>query len=146
MSDDGAILFWVPGIPQTKGSTKGFIGRSKTTGKPRAFITNDNPKNKQWAQDVVRIAQRYASSGPMDGPVSLALSFFLVRARKPKHPEWPITKPDLDKITRSILDSLKQAGIYHDDAQVCAMHCLKFFAHHGPGVEILVRPLIHVAR
>ena len=132
------IKFFVPGIPQTKGSTRGFVGRSKKTGKPVAIITNDNPKNKPWARQVAMEARKYAPAQPMAGPVYLELAFFLKRPQRPKHPVYPITKPDLDKTTRSIKDALKDARIYRDDSQVCAMHCRKFGI---PGVSIAVKDM-----
>ena len=133
------ISFFVEGLPQTKGSAKGFVGKSKKTGKLRAFITNDNAKNKGWARYVASQARLHARSVPMGGPVYLELSFYLPRAKKPKHPVFPIVRPDLDKMTRSICDALKDANVYLDDSQVCASTQCKVYAIDRPGVHILVR-------
>lgn len=133
------ISFYVEGLPQTKGSTKGFVGRSKKTGKLRAFITNDNAKNKPWAEQVAWQAKFHGPHVPMAGPVYLEVSFFLPMAKHPKHPCFPIVKPDLDKLTRSIKDALKQGGIYKDDSQVCVMTCRKVYATGEPGVHITVK-------
>ena len=75
----------------------------------------------------------------MSGPVYLELSFYLPRAKKPKHPVFPIVRPDLDKMTRSICDALKDANVYLDDSQVCASTQCKVYAIDRPGVHILVR-------
>ena len=135
------IMFSVSGLPQTKGSTKGFVGRSKKTGKLRAFLTNDNPKNKGWAADVAREAKRHAPCVPFAGPIWLELTF---RLRKPKrHPRYFVhhtKKPDLDKLTRSIKDALKQGGIYQDDAQVCDSHQVKIYSDE-PGVLVTVKEM-----
>lgn len=133
------ITFFVEGLPQTKGSAKGFVGKSKKTGKLRAFITNDNPKNKGWARYVASQARLHARSVPMVGPVYVELSFFLPRPKQPKHPVFPIVRPDIDKMTRSIYDALKDAQIYKDDSQVCASAQRKVYAIDRPGVHILVR-------
>jgi Holliday junction resolvase RusA-like endonuclease len=34
--------------------------------------------------------------------------------------EWHTTKPDKDNLEKAILDELKQAGFFRDDAQVCS--------------------------
>ena len=133
------IAFFVEGLPQTKGSAKGFVGKSKKTGKPRAFITNDNTKNKSWAKYVASQARLHARSVPMDGPVYLELSFFLPRPKHPKHPVFPIVRPDLDKMTRSIQDALKVGGVYTDDSRVCVSLQRKLYTTTSPGVHILVR-------
>ena len=61
------------GIPQTKGSTKAFLGRSKKTGKLRAFITNDNTNNKSWAASVSYAAMQHRPHPILDGAVSVTL-------------------------------------------------------------------------
>ena len=133
------ISFFVSGLPQTKGSTKGFVGRSKKTGKLRAFIVNDNTKNRGWAEVVAWEAKRHGPREPLSGPVDLQVNFYLKKPKRPKHPEYPITKPDLDKLVRSIKDALKQGGIYRDDAQVCATTSRKLYAITcEPGVYIFV--------
>lgn len=136
------ICFRVYGIPQTKGSTKGFVGRSKQTGKLRAFITNDNTKNKAWAEGLRQQAQQYAIVGrPWEGPVDLTLIFDLVRPKSlPKKVVYHIKKPDLDKLTRSIKDALKGV-IYYDDSQVVHLDCLKRYESPGeaPGVTVIVK-------
>jgi len=135
------IMFAVSGLPQTKGSTKGFVGRSKKTRKLRAFLTNDNPKNKPWAASVAWEAKRHAPCVPLAGPVRVELLF---RLRKPqRHPKYFVhhtKKPDLDKLTRSIMDALKQGGIYKDDAQVCDSHQVKIYSDE-PGVSVTVKEI-----
>jgi crossover junction endodeoxyribonuclease RusA len=133
------LSFFVAGLPQTKGSTRGFVGRSKKTGKRRVFLTNDNPKNKPWAALVAHEARAHGQVTPMTGPVYVDLTFFLEKPKRPKHPVFPITRPDVDKLTRSILDALKVGGVYRDDGQVCVMLCRKLYATDKPGVAITVK-------
>jgi Holliday junction resolvase RusA-like endonuclease len=135
------ISFFVAGLPQTKGSTKGFVGRSKKTGKLRAFLTNDNVKNKGWAALVAWEARKVAPPKPYAGPVYLGLTFRLKKPKRPKHSFYHITKPDWDKLARSVGDALKEGGIYNDDAQVCEVSCQKIYASVQVGVQIVVREL-----
>ena len=134
------ITFRVYGIPQPKGSTKGFVGRSKKTGKLRAFITNDNTKTAPWAQVVRLKAQEFAAGGMIEGAVDLTLLFTLVRPKSlPKKVLHHLKKPDLDKLTRTIKDALKGV-VYLDDSQVVHLDCLKRYATQEcpPGVEIFI--------
>lgn len=131
------ISFTVLGIPQTKGSTKAFM----RPGMRYPVITNDNTKNKAWADGVKLVAQQHApAGGPWKGPVSLTLVFSLVRptslSRKVLH---HVKKPDLDKLTRSIKDSLKGV-IYYDDSQVMVLDCRKYYEDtmSPPGVQVSV--------
>lgn len=141
--DNPFIAFRVYGIPQTKGSAKGFVGRSKKTGKLRAFITNDNTKNKGWAETVsgeAQLARRvHHLAAPFAGAIRLELEFYVKKPKSyPKTKELPaIKKPDLDKMIRSVKDAL--TGIFYlDDSQVVEESASK---HYGdsPGALIRIR-------
>jgi Holliday junction resolvase RusA-like endonuclease len=51
-----------------------------------------------------------------------------------------LAKPDIDNLEKAVLDALKKAGIYVDDAQVFLVHKGKFYADFGemPGARITV--------
>ena len=128
------ITFRVYGIPQTKGSTKSFM----RPGMRFPITTNDNPRNKAWAQTVSGEAQRHRPSMPIAGPVGLVLWFYM-----PKPKSYPKTKtlfatkrPDLDKMVRSIKDALKGV-MYLDDAQVVQLKAAKAY-DDAPGVAVAV--------
>ena len=129
------VRFSVEGIPQTKGSTRQFIPKGWT----RAIITNDNPKNKDWAKKVhTTAAYKFIGETPWVGPVELNVIFWM---KKPKsHPSkrfvWHTKKPDLDKIIRSIKDAMSGV-IYEDDRQIVHVNAWKFYATK-PGVDIEV--------
>lgn len=133
------ITFSVKGFPQTKGSTRAFIPK----GWNRAVITNDNKKNKPWEKVVKMMAQCQApKDGPWCDPIELNMRFFL---KKPKsHPKtkhvWHTKKPDVDKLIRSIKDSLSGI-IYMDDRQVVSVHAFKQYGD-APGVDIEITNLV----
>ena len=116
--------------PATKGSARAMV----FGGRPRIF--NDNPKNKKWAERIGWIAKaNQASDSPWSGPVEITLAF---RMRKPKSmPKGrvlPTTKPDLDKMIRSVKDA--HTGIlYVDDAQIICLSATKVYGDE-PGVAI----------
>lgn len=126
------IFFFVPGLPQTKGSTKSFFIK-KTN---RVVTTNDNVKNKKWAAAVSAMAHKYKPESPWSGPVKLVLIFSLPipKSLGKKVPADHVKKPDLSKLTRSVEDALTGI-IYRDDSQIVIGHQKKCYARQ-PGVYI----------
>jgi hypothetical protein len=69
------------------------------------------------------------------------LNFQLLRPKSvdPLKRPWPITRPDIDKLERTVLDHLTSVGLIDDDSQVCLLCSTKSYGE--PGVEIVVVPL-----
>ncbi len=136
------ITFRVFGIPQTKGSAKGFVVPGKNGGRPRAIITNDNTKNKGWAQTVSAIAQQCRPlDGLWSGPVKVTLIFRMPipKSLPKRQPAFMTKRPDIDKCTRSILDAIKGV-IYSDDSQVVGLAVSKLYGTE-PGVNVHVEQI-----
>jgi Holliday junction resolvase RusA-like endonuclease len=152
------VRFTVPGVAQTKGSTRAFIPK----GWNRAIITNDNPKAKNWQQ---RIAEHAANALALqqlqpfaDGGVVLDVWFYLPRPQKFLMKKWAhvdvphTTRPDGDKLLRLAKDALSKV-IWRDDSQVIDAYVHKRYVRAGelPRAEITVRavtadlprPVIH---
>lgn len=132
---DGVITFTVYGIPQTKGSTKAFFNK----GMKFPVITNMNTKNKPWAQTVSAMAQEHRLEGcPYEGPIKLSLIFRMpIPKSLPKRtPSFMVKAPDLDKMVRSIKDSLSGV-LYRDDRQVVCVEAHKIYGTE-PGVIVRV--------
>jgi crossover junction endodeoxyribonuclease RusA len=71
---------------------------------------------------------------PSSGPVSVHLSFRLPAPRRAVRP-LPTTRPDLDKLTRAVLDAL--TGIcFFDDSQVTSLWAQKVYGPPGCHIEI----------
>lgn len=127
------LVFSVYGIAQPKGSTKAFIPKGWT----RPIVTSDNPKNKNWQSLVADGASHAVQHLPpaarhvLEGGVRLTVAFYLPRPKRyqkrgaiqPPH----VTKPDLDKLLRSVKDALKGIA-WHDDSQVVDVVCMKRYA------------------
>jgi Holliday junction resolvase RusA-like endonuclease len=101
-----------------------------------------------------------ASSPVFSGPVTVSLGFTLPRPaghfrRRTKDgvktlvlredaPPYPAKRPDLDKLTRAVLDALTTAVVYPDDGLVVQLEAEKNYpggsldALDGPGVVIVV--------
>ena len=58
--------------------------------------------------------------------------------RAPTHPSGP---PDTDKLARSVLDSITDAGLWHDDSQAVVLVAAKRYTGGTPGVCITIHAL-----
>lgn len=126
------INFFVPGIPVPKGSGRAIIHRHTK----KATYLPDNEKTKDWQMDVRIIALRHKPSEVTRKAVLVRLTFCLPRpasvSRKKRR--YPIVKPDLDKLSRAVLDA--PTGIaYGDDSQVVSIDVKKVYAD-PPGVFV----------
>lgn len=159
------LLITVLGVPAPQGSHKAFIV-GKKGGKQRAVVTDDSGKTKPWKQTVKHAAVdalqgRLIQQGrdvlhAVHGPASVVITFRLPRPKfhygtgrnehlvKPSAPLFPAVKPDLDKLVRSTLDALGEAGVWNDDAQVVQLQVRKVYAGREglPGAHIEIRQAI----
>lgn len=133
------LRVFVAGQPVPKGSARAFVVR----GRARITDAAGGPL-KSWAAAVHGAAQDLmAGQLPLDGPVELSLEFTLRRpASHPKRARtWPTSKPDIDKLTRGVMDALTKV-VYWDDAQVVTLYVTEAWAavdvDRGPGVVITV--------
>ncbi len=142
------IIINAVGTPQPQGSKRGFVRGG------RAVVVDDNkPALRTWRGDVIDAALGVGQT-MLAGPVEITITFALrrpnghygtgrnagtVRGSAPSH---PAVKPDLDKLTRSTLDALREAGIYRDDAQVVTITAAKRYADgRPPGAHITIRTI-----
>jgi Holliday junction resolvase RusA-like endonuclease len=89
----------------------------------------------------------------LDGPIEINLAFFHLRPAghygtgrnagvlKPSAPYWKSTAPDIDKLTRAILDALTDARAIRDDARVARLVVEDRWADAAAGVRIVVAQL-----
>jgi Holliday junction resolvase RusA-like endonuclease len=131
------ISFEVPGLPEQKGSIdfKGMRG-----GKP--IMTSSNKNLAGWASKAKVIAKTARRGTPsIQGAVAVHLTFSFPRPKdqygtgrnagqlKDSAPEYMITRPDIDKLTRACLDALTAGGVYLDDNRVVELQVNKQYAH-----------------
>ena len=118
----------VYGVPQPQGSMRAFIPKSWH----RPIVTSDNRKLRPWRQELAQTAmiamrESGAKMAARGVPISITLNFFFERPRSErKSAIHKVTKPDLDKLLRAVLDGLTGI-VYADDGQVCVAECRKIF-------------------
>jgi len=120
---------------------------SRMHGKMRTFT----PQTTVDFEKLVKEEAKKHFSAPLEGAVSVYLSFFLPR---PQHLIWKTKpmpaihcdkRPDIDNLAKSVIDGL--TGIaFKDDGQISSLHLVKRY-HAGdkePRVEIEVTKVVKI--
>lgn len=83
---------------------------------------------------------------PHLGPVEVELAFTVKKPQSaPKRKRtWPITRPDIDKLSRTILDALTNSGAIRDDSQVVVLHARKTYPLEHPDALLSPGSLLRV--
>lgn len=123
--------FTVAGPCATKGSVRSFPavdkqGRAKMrNGKPVIIVKADNDALRSWS-GVVRMAAWAAGVKQQPAEVAVAVHVEVVRGMKSAKAQAApaVTRPDIDKHLRAVLDALTGVA-YVDDSQVVDGRCWK---------------------
>lgn len=145
------LIFTVLGLPRPAGSKRAFAIRKggKPTG--RIAVVDACKESREWKNTVAHEAAVAMSRAPTElfvGPVKLLVAFSLPRPKghyrtglraselRTSAPPYPITKPDLLKLTRAVEDALTGI-VWRDDAQVITQRLEKRYGFR-PGCTIEV--------
>lgn len=78
---------------------------------------------------------------PLDEPVELTVIFYLPRGKTVTR-QTPTVSPDIDKLLRSVSDSLTDSKLIIDDSRIIRIHAEKRYAdHRGSGAVVRVNTL-----
>lgn len=132
------LEMFVPGVPVPQGSKSAYVRNGK------AVVVEGKGKgqkaHKAWRKLVAQEAAAcmdWLGYEPLTGPVSVTLSFYMPRGKTVKRVHATV-KPDLDKLVRSVLDSLTGTA-FVDDSQVVTLLATKVYeTPHLSGVAIEV--------
>ncbi len=137
------VTFFVPGKPIPQGS-KNIMNRGG-----KSWLVDQNVKNlREWRTSVNLKAREHWKAEPETDDVGLILRFVMPRpknhytAKGNKSKLWRRylkTKPDIDKLTRAVLDALTGV-LYVDDSQVSTVYAVKEYCEkesEGAGVCII---------
>ncbi len=148
------LVVKVFGTPGPQGSKRGYVRNG------RVSLVESSKAVKPWREAVKYAAYDALTAGgtesfaaALTGPVLVDVTFTLTRPRshyrtgrnaellRDGAPAYPAGKPDIDKLLRSTLDALGDAGVWRDDAQVVAVTARKVYFDVA-GARIKVRDIL----
>jgi crossover junction endodeoxyribonuclease RusA len=131
------LMFQVYGDPVPQGSMRAFLPK----GWNRPIITAANKKTKPWRQEIAGAAvaameKDLLGCAGKNVPFRLSVTFHFQKPKSVKKTVLEkVTKPDIDKLIRSVLDALTGI-VWSDDSQVVEILARKKFGQ--PGVDIRI--------
>jgi Holliday junction resolvase RusA-like endonuclease len=131
------LQFTVAGSPVPQGSKRVAEGRNG-----QAYVYEASSKRlKPWREAITLMARsQWKNRGQIRGPIFVELMFHVKHPTRGQRRTWHVAQPDIDKLTRAVLDSLTDAKVWFDDSQVCALSVTKTYRDE-PGVHIIVHDL-----
>ena len=133
-----AIEFDVLGVPMPQGSMKAFSAGGHARMKP-----SGGTGFAAWRNAVADKARALAEvHGKLDGTLGMQVTFLFPMPKsrgKAAHARGVAEKstaPDLDKLVRSIGDSLTASGLIADDARICHLSAYKLETTGWTGASI----------
>lgn len=125
--------FLVVGEAITQGSmntgSRNYRDRVSGELKQKSWAHHQDPRLLDWRRLIASQAQAQCPGIKFlaGTPVVVRAVFWLKRIKKPKS-HLPVTKKDLDKLARAVLDSLNSV-LYDDDKQVTELHVKKRYTN-----------------
>ena len=125
--------------PAPQGSKK-YVGTRRTAaGANIPMIVEASPKLPAWRKAVndavVQAMHESGDLGKFEGAVKVEAVFYLTRKPSVKR-EYPTVPPDLDKLSRGLLDGMK--AVWTDDALVVRLEVSKKYAVGQSGVAVTI--------
>jgi len=137
-----SVSFTVAGVARPQGSMRAFVRGDKVV------ITSATKGLDEW-RDAIAWEARAVTSQMLVGPLRLAATFTLPRPKSDFLADGSVRpsarlrhdkRPDLDKLTRALMDALTGVA-YADDSQVAAIDVAKVYVQHiteQPQVDVFV--------
>lgn len=124
----GMIEFFVPGIPRA--TQTGSVVRAGG----RLFPVR---RRTEWSAYCALIGKEHAPGEPLEGPLVVSLQFFVPRPKDKRKTE-PVGRPDLENLSKGLLDCWNGI-LWRDDSQVVFLGLRKSYSAAGRvGVQVQV--------
>ena len=122
------ISFTIDGKPQAKQRPRHGNGFTYT------------PKETVQFENWVRLCFRQSNQEKMDGELVAELTFVYAipksKVKQAREGACPTTRPDIDNLAKSVLDSLNGIA-YDDDSQIVELHARKVYGE--PKTIVVIR-------
>lgn len=108
--------------------------RPRATRRGRVYMPSTYTAHKIAISKDLRVAKVLQNWTHNDGtPLKLEVHFLFKRPQKMKgkEPVHKTTKPDIDNLVKTIMDTLQDAEIIKDDKCVVEIHARKWYARKG---------------
>ena len=137
-----SFSFTVFGVDPAPQGSKKYVGTRRTaSGNNIPLIVESSPKLPAWRKAVSdAVKQAMIDSGDLskfEGAVKVEAVFYLTRKPSVKR-ALPTVPPDVDKLSRSLLDAIGFGGVWADDAQVVRLEVSKKYATGQSGVAVTI--------
>ncbi len=118
------IEFRVLGVPAPQGSKT----RMPNGAILEAGSQTGREKHRTWRTAVAEAAHQHRPETPLDGPLLVQLELRMPRPKARKVALYCDKRPDIDKVARTCLDALTEAGMIVDDNRVVELSVVKMYA------------------
>jgi len=115
------------GAAKAQGSKRAIPYTGKDGKQHAAVIESAGEDLHSWRYAVAEKVRTLGVPMIPSGPVELHITFYLPRPKSRKHDVHHSTRPDVDKLTRAVMDAMKTGGAYKDDGQVARKVVEKLF-------------------
>ena len=123
------VSFVIKGIPKVKQRPRFATRKGK--------VITYTPKATASFENLVRLKADEEFARPLEGPIRLAIRFYMPRPKrliwktKPMPEIYSDKRPDIDNLAKAVIDGLNSVA-FKDDAQVADLHITKKY-HAGNG-------------
>jgi crossover junction endodeoxyribonuclease RusA len=138
------LTFTIVGTPAPQGS-KRHVGKG--------IMVESSKKVKPWREAVKWAVPQPSPEATyrFAGALEVELCFYLSRPKghygtgrnagmlKESSPVYPNVRPDLDKLCRSTLDGLGEAGVFGDDSQIVTLLLEKRYTDAATGCRVRIK-------
>ena len=115
-------------------------GRPRVVRLPSGKVHTFTPdRTAAWEQSIRVQALAHRPDKPLEGPLVLVLTFYLVKPSSAKRRKYPHVRPDADNLLKACLDALNGL-MWRDDAQIVDLIAQKWYGD-PPRVEIIIQEL-----
>lgn len=135
------IDIFIPGEPdRTTAQEKGVTVKRSRTGKFYVHFYH-KPEVKRAINKLMNQIYPYKPEEPFEGPVAVSIMWCFGRGSKSKKyiGRFKDTKPDLDNLSKNLLDIMTKLNFWKDDGQVSVLILRKYWVEdERAGIKITI--------